>query len=147
MTTKQELAIQKTLENNGNVGKAMIEAGYSKASAKNPSILTKSKGYKLAHASLMKQHNVTLDKYIENIGLAMNAALPIYEENPETKEMELIREEPIIALRLQGNKQAERLLFGDDDKTKPARMDMGDLKALADESDEVKLSELVFKKN
>lgn len=45
-TYKQRKAVDKIIENNGNVGKAMIDAGYEPNSAKVPGNLTKSKGYK-----------------------------------------------------------------------------------------------------
>jgi hypothetical protein len=45
-TRKQRLAIQKTVENGGNVTKAMREAGYSESTVNNPSNLTESQGYK-----------------------------------------------------------------------------------------------------
>lgn len=46
MTIKQNLAASKLVENGGNVSKSMIAAGYSKASAKNPQKLTRSKGWR-----------------------------------------------------------------------------------------------------
>lgn len=44
-TLKQRRAVENLVENHGNVSKAMIEAGYSAVSAKNPSNLTESKGF------------------------------------------------------------------------------------------------------
>jgi len=46
MTQKQKVAASKIVENGGNISKAMIEAGYSPATAKTPQKLTKSKGWK-----------------------------------------------------------------------------------------------------
>lgn len=45
MTIKQKLAATKMVEYGGNVGRAMIAAGYSKSMAKNPQKLTRSKGW------------------------------------------------------------------------------------------------------
>ena len=45
MTLKQKLATEKLVENGGNIGKAMIEAGYSPMTAKTPQKLTESKGF------------------------------------------------------------------------------------------------------
>lgn len=45
MTAKQKRAALKTLENGGNVSKAMREVGYSASVAKNPQKLTQSKGW------------------------------------------------------------------------------------------------------
>ncbi len=44
-TIKQELALQKIVENGGNISQAMRDVGYSEASINNPSSLTKSKGF------------------------------------------------------------------------------------------------------
>ena len=44
-TLKQELALEKIVENGGNVSQAMRDVGYSEASVNNPSCLTKSKGF------------------------------------------------------------------------------------------------------
>lgn len=44
-TQKQLLAAEKIVENHGNVSKGMLDAGYTPATAKNPSNLTTSKGF------------------------------------------------------------------------------------------------------
>lgn len=44
-TIKQKLAVQKIVENHGNISKSMREVGYSENSAKNPKNLTESKGF------------------------------------------------------------------------------------------------------
>ncbi len=44
-TLKQKRAIEKTLENGGNVSMAMREVGYSESTVNNPANLTTSKGY------------------------------------------------------------------------------------------------------
>ena len=59
-TIKQQLAFVKIMENRGNISKSMREAGYTKASAKNPSNLTKSKG--------MKE---LIENYVPNKSLAL----------------------------------------------------------------------------
>lgn len=45
-TAKQRQAVNKIVENRGNVSKAMREAGYDETTAKNPKNLTDSKGYR-----------------------------------------------------------------------------------------------------
>lgn len=45
-TNKQKMALGKVVENGGNISKAMVEVGYSMATAKNPKNLTESLGYK-----------------------------------------------------------------------------------------------------
>lgn len=44
-TIKQQLALEKMVENGGNISQAMRDVGYSEASINNPSSLTKSKGF------------------------------------------------------------------------------------------------------
>jgi len=45
-TIKQEKALEKMVENGGNVSRAMVEVGYSPNTAKTPQKLTQSKGYR-----------------------------------------------------------------------------------------------------
>lgn len=51
-TQKQKKAVEKIVENHGNVSRAMMEAGYDPTTAKNPSNLTNSKGFQ----ELMEQY-------------------------------------------------------------------------------------------
>jgi len=51
-TVRQQKAVANVVENGGNVSKAMIKAGYSKKTAKNPQKLTES----VAWAELMDAH-------------------------------------------------------------------------------------------
>lgn len=61
-TEKQKRAVKKTLENGGNVSKAMKESGYRDSVAKNPKKLTESKGWEelmeenLSDEELMEVH-------------------------------------------------------------------------------------------
>ena len=45
-TKRQKEAFNKSMENYGNISKSMREVGYSKNTAKNPKVLTESKGFK-----------------------------------------------------------------------------------------------------
>jgi hypothetical protein len=45
-TEKQKMAVDRIVENRGNISKSMREAGYDDTTAKNPKNLTESKGYK-----------------------------------------------------------------------------------------------------
>lgn len=45
-TLKQRMALESIVENHGNIGQAMIEAGYEETTARNPLNLTSSKGYR-----------------------------------------------------------------------------------------------------
>lgn len=56
-TQKQKIAIDKIVENHGNVSKAMREAGYDETTAKNPKNLTDSKGYR----ELLYKYGLTED--------------------------------------------------------------------------------------
>jgi len=66
-TIKQKLVASKLVENGGNVGKAMIDAGYSPATAKTPQKLTKSKGWQeimdemFPNELLLKKHKELLN--------------------------------------------------------------------------------------
>lgn len=44
-TVKQKLALEKVIENRGNISRSMREVGYAPSTAKNPSNLTSSKGW------------------------------------------------------------------------------------------------------
>lgn len=66
-TVKQKLAFKKLVENGGNIGRAMVEAGYSKATAKTPKKLTNSLGWKevmkeqsIPDEELLKRHHELL---------------------------------------------------------------------------------------
>lgn len=67
MTYRQKLVATKMVENGGNMGKAMLEAGYSKSMAKNPYKLTRSKGWlsfvkgMLSNEEILKKHKMLLD--------------------------------------------------------------------------------------
>lgn len=67
-TIKQKKAFKKIIENHGSVSAAMVEVGYTEASAKNPSNLTESKGFKelmaqeLPDGYLLKKHRKLLDR-------------------------------------------------------------------------------------
>lgn len=65
-TIKQKRAVKEVLENHGNLGKAMLKAGYDKTTAKNPKNLTDSKGWQelmeeyLPDTLLAKKHKELL---------------------------------------------------------------------------------------
>lgn len=67
-TLKQKKAFKETLENGGVVSRAMLEAGYSEAMAKNPQKLTESDGWQelmdtyLPDSLLAKKHKELLNK-------------------------------------------------------------------------------------
>lgn len=54
-TLKQKIAVDRLVENRGNVSLSMREAGYDLTTAKNPKNLTESKGYK----QLLKESGLT----------------------------------------------------------------------------------------
>lgn len=131
-TDKQAKAME-ILDNNRGmpVGKAMIEAGYSKASAKNPKNLTKAR----AIQSIAKDNGVTIEQYMMNIGQAMVAE----KQNQFTGEIN-----PDHAIRLSANKQAREFIDLEDD-AKAINPELS--KALKDSDiDEIELQRLVFKK-
>ena len=143
MTTKQQQAIDIVVESGGKVSasKAMVQAGYSKVTATNPSKLTSSKAYQEAMAKMRAKHNVTLDKYVRNIGLAMDAEV-LDDDNVPTGV-------PNHAVRLAGNRQAEKILqvdkhFGNSGSE--TELTPADLAGLAGASDEIELTKLLFRR-
>ena len=66
MTTKQKLVVSKLVENGGNIGKAMIAAGYSPATAKTPQKLTESKGWRKLVVQNLYPDETTL-KTLDNL--------------------------------------------------------------------------------
>ena len=66
-TIRQKIAASKMVENGGNIGRAMIAAGYSPATAKTPQKLTTSKGWRELMDSLfpdellLRKHGELLD--------------------------------------------------------------------------------------
>lgn len=72
-TLKQKKAIQKVMENHGNVSRAMLEVGYDPTTAKNPKNLTQSKAWMelmdqyIPDDRLLKKHEQALDA-VKQIG-------------------------------------------------------------------------------
>ena len=77
-TTKQKLALDKIVENGGNVSKAMKEVGYTPATAKTPQKLTESKGFK----ALCEEKGLT-DSFL------VEALVEDIEEKPQNRKQEL----------------------------------------------------------
>lgn len=134
MTIKQTKAIAKLVENGGNVSKAMREAGYSEAMAKNPQKLMRSKAVQNELAPLLKKHDINLDTYLTVIAEARNATKVV------TSHTEPDYEVPDHAIRLSANKQAREFLdLGD----KQGKANPEWIKALEDNYDEVQLVRLM----
>lgn len=77
-TVKQEKAFKNAVENGGSMGEAMINAGYSEATAKTPQKLTESRGWEILldeymPDDLLAQKNLELLK--SNNWKAVNAGL------------------------------------------------------------------------
>jgi hypothetical protein len=69
MTAKQLMAAKLTLDNQGNVSKAMKQAGYSPAMVKNPQSLTRSKGWQEA----MEQAGITPGRLMKKLNKGLDA--------------------------------------------------------------------------
>lgn len=80
-TLKQKKAVAKMVENGGNASRAMIEVGYSPATAHNPQKLTQSEGFlelcdtwgltnKLIVESLVEDINAKPKARVKELGLA-----------------------------------------------------------------------------
>ena len=68
-TEKQKLAVDKMVENGGIASKAMIDAKYSKNTAKTPSKLTESKGFKELCEERGLTDSLIVDALVEDIKL------------------------------------------------------------------------------
>lgn len=68
-TIKQKIAVKKIIENRGNVSKSMREAGYTESSAKNPSNLTDSAGYKEAAKPFLEKLEAERDRILEAMSI------------------------------------------------------------------------------
>ena len=62
-TLKQRVALENIIENRGNIGRAMIDAGYDDTTAHNPSNLTNSKGYR----ELLHEYGLTEQLITESL--------------------------------------------------------------------------------
>ena len=73
-TLKQQRTLEKIVENRGNISKSMREAGYSRATAKNPKNLTQSKSWQelveeyLPDRKIAEIHSRFLDKIEPHTG-------------------------------------------------------------------------------
>lgn len=131
MTIKQKTAIQKIVENGGNVSKAMRQAGYSEATINNPSNLTKVPAVRNELERLLKENNITQSQYMVNLGLGMQAM----KQNQFTGEVTAD-----ITTRLSANKQAERFISFDSPPTNEQPIDMTGM-------NEVELTQAVFRRS
>jgi len=162
MSTRAIIASKNMVQNGASVSQAMRDAGYSESSARKQS-LTKTKVYKDIVLPKLKKANVTVDTYIHNVGVAMNANEKVQRgtkvttvgkgKDKITTSVPLYEEIENIPLRLQGNKQAEKLLKIDQlvgvssDDAGSSDLSSEDLTALLNESDEVVITQALFRKS
>lgn len=111
-TEKQKIALDKIVENRGNIGKAMIEAGYDPTTAKNPKNLTTSKGF----IQLCEERGLTDD-------FLLDALVEDIEKKPGNRKAELE-----LGFKVRGRTQSEEskgdvnvqinlINYGDNDTT------------------------------
>lgn len=91
-TIKQKMALEKLVENGGNVSKAMRDVGYSEASVNNPSTLTRSEGFK----SLLKSSGLDED-------LVIKALVEDIKNKPQNRAKELKLACDVLGLQRQGS--------------------------------------------
>lgn len=91
---KQRKAIKELLENGGNISRAMIKAGYSPNTAKNPQKLTKSASFQELISEYFPDEDLTK---VHREGLM--ASKQIFRSNNKTGEIELAAEVPDFATR------------------------------------------------
>lgn len=139
-TIKQRKAFKKVVENGGNVSKAMVATGYSKATAKTPQKLTESKGWFelseefLSNTKVLAQHAALLNATkIEHMVFPLG---PKGEDDPnlsggnpnaesdedadpeasmpeEHKERTSLTDEEIIAMLAEVNCKVKRIVHGE----------------------------------
>jgi len=68
-TIKQKQAVERIIENRGNISKSMKEVGYKENTCKNPSNLTESKGFKEICEEAGLTDNLILTSLTEDIKL------------------------------------------------------------------------------
>lgn len=92
-TLKQKLALDKIVENGGNVSRAMMEVGYTPATAKTPQKLTESKGFQelceqagLTDNFLVKALYEDIDKKPQNRVQELNLAFKVKGKLDNTQE-------------------------------------------------------------
>lgn len=90
-TIKQKLALEKIVENGGNVTKAMRDVGYSEASINNPSTLTRSEGFK----ALLKSSGLDDD-------LVVSSLVDDIRNKPQNRAKELKLASEILGLQRRG---------------------------------------------
>jgi hypothetical protein len=96
-TFKQQSALEKLVENGGNATQAMREAGYSEATANNPSNLTESKGFKeLLKASGLDESTV-ISALVEDI-----------KNKPQNRVRELTLASDILGMKKRGSESQDR---------------------------------------
>ena len=109
-TDKQEKALDNMVENGGNVVKAMIDAGYTKATAKTPQKLTESKGFKELCEENGLTDNLLLSALVSDIkkkvgnrkaelelGFKIKGRLNIKLDNFDSEKIEFVYIPPVIA--------------------------------------------------
>jgi hypothetical protein len=90
-TLKQRKALERLVENRGNVSRSMIEAGYSPATAKNPKNLTESPGFR----ELLEEYGLTES-------LVAKALVEDIEKKPQNRVSELSLAADILGMKKGG---------------------------------------------
>ncbi len=97
-TIKQKRALQKMVENGGNVSQAMIQAGYAPATAKTPKKLTKSDGFKIEAGKVLQDLKMIRIGVVEELkgrDLSKESPMTLVRINDIlTKNIELLAERP-----------------------------------------------------
>lgn len=117
-TIKQKLVIQKIIENHGNISKSMREVGYTKATAKNPSNLTKSKGMReLIENFVSDQSLISIHKNLIN-NSDNNTKIKVLNMFYKVKGLYPIDDKPKIKPKTKLEKMIERYEMYKDDSIK-----------------------------
>lgn len=144
-TIKQKKAIDKLVENGGNISKAMRDVGYSPQTAKTPQKLTESKGWKelmdkyLPDSLIAKKHNELL-----NASGIDHMVFPLNVSDKEIKE--LLKEANCIVKKIMHSEtQTHVWFFSADNNARKNALDMayklkGSYQVELGETDETKVN-------
>lgn len=81
-TTRQKKAIEKVVENGGNISRAMVEVGYSPATAKTPQKLTQSKGFQELMEESGLNDDLLVKRHVELLNKRETTVITVgYDEN------------------------------------------------------------------
>lgn len=144
MTLKQQKLVHNIIENNGNVSKSMLQAGYSKTSAHNPHLFTKSKKIQTELQKMLQKQGITLKKALKPIADGLEAEKQIVHGKDEDSFVDIVPDHPT---RLKASSMALDLLgVKHKDMSVQPTFKSPELDKAITQGDEIELQRIVFNK-